>query len=204
MYLIDRFSQLLRCEVVLHFINTWDIKYPLSRNFYLRTCLKFAFAKKIAAMYERPHVQLCKCKSRNSLNLTFNLDTLYLTSSLFMWLKFAQPKTRQWRSTLTLRMCHGCVLLVALNLTIRTLYLQHFMSIEKKSHIELFQNGLVQEFYRLKVLIILEQLITWVVEKKHNKIKNNNLSEQNFKVYWKIRIDDRGIRDQGSVKITWK
>ena len=36
MYLIDRFSQLLRCEVVLHFINTWDIKYPLSRNFYVR------------------------------------------------------------------------------------------------------------------------------------------------------------------------
>ena len=25
MYLIDRFSQLLRCEVALHFINTWDI-----------------------------------------------------------------------------------------------------------------------------------------------------------------------------------
>ena len=25
MYLIDRFSQLLRCEVALHFVNTWDI-----------------------------------------------------------------------------------------------------------------------------------------------------------------------------------
>ena len=31
-------------------------------------------------MYERPHVQLCKRKSRNSLNLTFNLDTLCRTS----------------------------------------------------------------------------------------------------------------------------
>ena len=54
---------------------------------------------------------------------------------------------------------------------------------------------MVQEFYRLKVLIILEQLITSVVEKK-----KNNLNEQNFKVYWKNRIEDGGIRDRGSVK----
>ena len=54
---------------------------------------------------------------------------------------------------------------------------------------------LVQEFYRLKVLIILEQLITSVVEKKRN-----NLNEQDMKVYWKIWIEDRGIRDGGSVK----
>ena len=80
MYLIDRFSQVLRCEVVLHFINTCDIKYQRSRNFYVRTCVKFAFANKIKAMYERPHVQLCKRKSRNSLNLTFNLNTLCHTS----------------------------------------------------------------------------------------------------------------------------
>ena len=54
---------------------------------------------------------------------------------------------------------------------------------------------MVQEFYRLKVLIILEQLITSVVEKKRN-----NLNEQDMKVYWKIWIEDRGIRDGGSVK----
>ena len=54
---------------------------------------------------------------------------------------------------------------------------------------------LVQEFYRLNVLIILEQLITSVVEKKRN-----NLNEQDMKVYWKIWIEDRGIRDGGSVK----
>ena len=84
---------------------------------------------------------------------------------------------------------------VALNLTIRALYLQHFMSIEWKSHIELFRNGLVQEFYSLKVLIILEQLITSVVGKN-----NNNLNQQNFKVYWQIRIEYRGIMDRGSVK----
>ena len=88
MYLIDRFSQLLRYEVVLHFINTWDFKYPLSRNFYVRTCVKFAFANKIKEMDERPHVQLCKRKSRNSLNLTFNLNTLCFTSIWFTWLKF--------------------------------------------------------------------------------------------------------------------
>ena len=94
MYLIDRFSQLLRCEVVLHFINTWDMKYPLSRNFYVRTCVKFAFANKIKAMYERPHVKLCKRKSRNSLNLTFNLNTLCLTSIWFTWLKFTCVNVR--------------------------------------------------------------------------------------------------------------
>ena len=88
MYVIDRFSQLLRCEVILPFINTWDINYPPSRNFYVCMCVKFAFANKIEAMYERLHVQLCKCKSRNPLNVTFNLNTLYLTSILFTWLKF--------------------------------------------------------------------------------------------------------------------
>ena len=135
MYLIDRFSQLLRCEVVLHFINTWDIKYPLSRNFYVRTCAKFAYTNKIEAMYERPHVQLCKRKSRNSLNLTFNLNTLYLTSILFTSFKFTCFNVRSQKRvsgnlpyvTYVSRMCY---IRVALNLTIHALYLQHFMSIE--------------------------------------------------------------------------
>ena len=30
------------------------------------------------------------------------------------------------------------------------------------------------------------------------KKKKENLNEQNFKVYWKIRIEDRGSRNQGS------
>ena len=47
------------------------------------------------------------------------------------------------------------------------------MSIEWKSHVELFQNGLFHEFYHLKALINLEQVITSVLEKK------NNLNEQN-------------------------
>ena len=32
------------------------------------------------------------------------------------------------------------------------------------------------------------------------KKKKINLNDQNFKVYWKIRIEDREIRDRGSVK----
>ena len=40
---------------------------------------------------------------------------------------------------------------------------------------ELLRNESVHEFYRLKALITLEQVITSVVEKK-----KNNLNEQNF------------------------
>ena len=61
------------------------------------------------------------------------------------------------------------------------------MSIEWKSHIELFQDGLFHKLYHFKALTSLEQLITSVVEKK------NNRNEQNFKVYWKTRIRDRGL-----------
>ena len=60
-----------------------------------------------------PHVQLCKRKSRNSLNLTFNLNTLYLnTSILFTLLKFTCVNVRSQKrvsGNLTLRMCHGRV-----------------------------------------------------------------------------------------------
>ena len=60
-----------------------------------------------------------------------------------------------------------------------------------RTEIELFRNGSVREFYCLKALVTLDQVITSVVEKK------NNLNEQ--KVYWK-RIEDRGsgIGDRGS------
>ena len=40
--------------------------------------------------------------------------------------------------------------------------------------VELFRNGSVHDFYRLKALITLEQVITSVVEKE------KNLKEQNF------------------------
>ena len=32
------------------------------------------------------------------------------------------------------------------------------------------------------------------------KKQKNNLNEQNFRVYWNIRIEDRGISDRASVK----
>ena len=99
---------------------------------------------------------------------------------------------REWKSTLTLRMYHGCVYTGSFELdyphTLLAALHVHRIEIPYRA----FPNGLVQEFYRLKVLIILEQLITSVVKKK-----KNNLNEQNFKVYRKIRIEDRGSRNQG-------
>ena len=55
---------------------------------------------------------------------------------------------------------------------------------------------MVQEFYGLKALIILEQLITSVVEKK-----KNNLNEQKVQGLMEnqdrgSRIEDREIRDR--------
>ena len=32
--------------------------FPLSRNFYVRTCVKFTFANEIEAMFERSHVNV--------------------------------------------------------------------------------------------------------------------------------------------------
>ena len=66
-----------------------------------------------------------------------------------------------------LRMCHGCVYTDSFVLDCHALYLQHLMSIEyMESHVNLFRNESVHEFYRLKALITLEQVITSVVEKK--------------------------------------
>ena len=124
MYLIDRFSHLLRCEVALHFVNTWDI---------------------------------------NVLTFDYHWKQLQLP----VWIDY------------------------------QALYLQHFMPIDYKSHIELFRNWSFHEFYHLKALITSKQVITSVVEKK------TNLYKQNFEVYtWKpgSRIGDwelgLGIRDQ--------
>ena len=60
------------------------------------------------------------------------------------------------------------------------LYLQHFMSIEWKSHVELFRNGSSHEFYHLKALINLEQVITSVVEKENNLYEQNVDGEANW------------------------
>ena len=73
---------------------------------------------------------------------------------------------REWKSTLTLRMYHGCVYTGSFELdyphTLLAALHVHRIEIPYRA----FPNGLVQEFYRLKVLIILEQLITSVVKKK--------------------------------------
>ena len=58
-----------------------------------------------------------------------------------------------------------------------------------------------QEFYGLKVLIILEQLITSVVEKKGIILMSKTLR---FTGKSGSRIEDREIRDRGSVKTNLK
>ena len=188
MYLIDRFSQFLRRQVVLHFINTWDIKYPLSRNFYVRTCVKFTFANKIEAMCERSHVQLCKRKSRNSLNLTFNLNHLYLASILFTWLKFMcinvwSRKTRQWKSTRTLRMCHGCFDTGSFELD----YPRTLLAVLHVHRIEIPYRAIPE---RVGPRFLSLESVDYFGTTDHfsDWKKKNNLNEKNFKVYWKIEI----------------
>ena len=48
--------------------------FPLSRNFYVRTCVKFTLANKIEAMYERSHVSV-KVEPRSTSCL---ISTLYI------------------------------------------------------------------------------------------------------------------------------
>ena len=92
-------------------------------------------------------------------------------------------------------MCHGCVYTGSFELdyprTLLAALYVHRMEIPYRA----FAKRVGPRSYSLKVFIILEQLITSVVEKK-----KNNLNQQNFKVDWKIRIEDGGIRDQGSFK----
>ena len=54
------------------------------------------------------------------------------------------------------------------------------MSIEWKSHVELLRNGSFHEFYHLKALINLEQVITSVVEKENNLYEQNVDGEANW------------------------
>ena len=79
-------------------------------------------------------------------------------------------------------MCHRCVYTGSFVLDYHALYI----SVEQKFHIAIFRKGSVQEFYRLKVSIALEQVISSVLQKK-----KNNLNEENFQVYRKTRIEDR-------------
>ena len=47
-------------------------------------------------------------------------------------------------------------------------------------------------------ILSLESVDYFVTTDHFSGRKKNNLNEQNFKVYWKIRIEDRGSRNQGS------
>ena len=80
---------------------------------------------------------------------------------------------------------------VALKLTIRALYLQHFMSIEYRAF---------PEWVGPRILSLGSVDYFGTTDHFSGRKNKNNLNEQNFKVYWKIRIEDRGIRDRGSVK----
>ena len=56
-------------------------------------------------------------------------------------------------------MCHGCVYTGSFVFGYHALYFNTTMSIEYKSHIGLFRNESVHEFYRLKAFITLEEVI---------------------------------------------
>ena len=86
---------------------------------------------------------------------------------------------------------------VALNLTIRALYLQHFMS----THVHRIEipYRVFPEWVGPRILLLESVDYFGTTDHFSGRKKKNNLNEQNFKVYWKIRIEDRGIRDRGSV-----
>ena len=54
--------------------------FPLSRNFYVRTFVKFTFANKIEAMYERSHVSV-KVELRSTSRLS---STLYILPPFYL------------------------------------------------------------------------------------------------------------------------
>ena len=60
--------------------------FPLPRNFYVRTCVKFTFANKMKAMHERS-LESVKVEPRSTSRLSSALQ-FYLSSILFTWLKF--------------------------------------------------------------------------------------------------------------------
>ena len=86
---------------MLHFINAWDIKYLLleatsttclgfPRNFYLRTFVKFTFANRIEAMYERSQlsVKVGPCSTSRLISTLYRAFSLtWLASMQVYWNK---------------------------------------------------------------------------------------------------------------------
>ena len=93
-----------RAVVTTSFQNTFLIKLKLIKGGFplSLTCVKFTFANKIEAMFERSHENV-KFEPRSTVKK--KLNTLYLASILFTRLKFTCLYThlkirRQWKSTL--------------------------------------------------------------------------------------------------------
>ena len=106
-----------------------------------------------------------------------------------------EPKPHQWKSTLTLCKCHGCVCTGSFELD----YPHTLLAALHVHRIEIPYQAFPE---RVGPRILSLESVDYFGTTDHfsGRKKKNNLNEQNFKVYWKIRIEDRGIRDRGSVK----
>ena len=170
----------LRCQVFNtgsnfnYLSKSW---FPLSRIFYVRTCVKLTFKNNIEAMYDRSHVSV-KVEPRSSSRL---ISTLYFLPLFYLRALTGGAKNASVEIhpnvTYVSRMCLYGLLSTWLSRTLLAALPVHRIEIPCRA----FPEGSVHDFgYRLKTLITLEQVITSVVEKK------NNHDEQNFEAYWKI------------------
>ena len=107
----------------------------------------------------------------------------------------AEPKTRQWKFTLTLRICQRHVYTGSFELY----HPRILLAVLHILRIEIPYRAFPE---RVGPSILSLESVDYFGTTDHfsGRKKKNNLNEQNFKVYWKIRIEDRGIRDRGSVK----
>ena len=86
-----------RYQVHINFISyAW---FPVSRNFFVRTCVKFTFANKIEAMHERSLVSV-RVEPRSTSR--FEVSTFYLASILFTWLELTCVYVRSRKREITL------------------------------------------------------------------------------------------------------
>ena len=97
----------------------------------------------------------------------------------------------QWKSTLTLQMCHGCVYTGSFEpdypRTILGALHVHRIEIPYRAFLERVSP-------RILSLERVDYFGTTVTDHFSGRKKKNNLNQQNFKVFWKTRIEDRGSR----------
>ena len=96
---------------------------------------------------------------------------------------------RRWKSTLTLRMCHGYVYTGSFELD----YPHTLLAALHVHRIEIPYQAFPE---RVGPRILSLESVDYFGTTDHfsGRKKKNNLNGQNFKVYWKIRIEDRGSR----------